>query len=145
MSEAAGVKTPWHLWAVGIVGILWNGFGCFDYFMTQTKGDDYMTAAGMTEAQIAFMHKSPAWMTAVWAIGVWGGLAGAVLLLLRKKLAVPVFIASLVSYSVSVLYNTVISPMPGASEHLAMFVVIFAGCVFFVWYSLRATKQGLLT
>lgn len=143
MSETA-VKTPWHLWAVGVVGILWNSLGCFDYFMTQTKGDDYMMAAGMTEAQIAFMHNSPKWMTAVWAIGVWGGLAGAVLLLLKNKLAVPVFVASLVSYSLSVLYNTVIAPMPGAGDHLAMFVVIFAGCVFFVWYSMRAKKQGLL-
>jgi hypothetical protein len=27
---------------------------------------------------------------------------------------------------------------------LAMHAVIFAGCVFFVWYSMRAKKQGLL-
>jgi hypothetical protein len=37
----------------------------------------------------------PAWMTGVWAIGVWGALAGSVLLLLRSKWAVHVFAASL--------------------------------------------------
>jgi len=137
-------KTPWHLWAVGVVAILWNAVGCFDYFMTMTKGDVYMAAAGMTEAQIAFMNHSPAWMTAVWAIGVWGGLLGGVLLLLRNKLAVPVFIVSLASYVLSLIHNLVISPMPDASEQFVMFVIIFAGCVFFMWYSMRAKNNGLL-
>ncbi len=144
MTTDAGAKTPWHLWAVGALGILWNGFGCFDYFMTQTKGDEWMRSAGMTEAQIAFMHQAPAWLTAVWAIGVWGGLLGAIFLLLRNKLAVPVFVASLASYALSLVHNLVISPMPGAGEHMIMFLVILAGCVFFVWYSMRAAKQGLL-
>ena len=143
-ATAQAVKTPWHFWAVGILGILWNAFGCFDYFMTKTKGDEYMQAAGMTEAQIAFMHNAPAWMSAVWAIGVWGALLGAVLLLLRNKLAVPVFIVSLLSYVLSLVHNLVISPMPGANEHVTMFAVIFAGCIFFVWYSMRAKTKGLL-
>ena len=144
MTNAAG-KTPWHLWAVGVAGLLWNSFGAYDYFMTKTQGDAYLQAAKMTEAQIAYMHQSPAWMTAVWAIGVWGALLGTILLLMRNKLAVPVFIASLVAFVMSVVYNTVISPMPGAEAgHMVMMGVIFLGCVFFVWYSMRAKKQGLL-
>lgn len=145
MNAPAQAKIPWHLWAVGVVGVLWNSFGCYDYFMTMTKGEEYMKSAGMTDAQIAFMHEAPTWLTAVWAIGVWGGLLGAVLLLVRNKLAAPVFIASLISFVISALYNTVIKPMPGAAAgHMIMMGVIFLGCVFFVWYSMRVKKQGLL-
>lgn len=21
-------RTPWHLWVVGVIAVLWNGFGC---------------------------------------------------------------------------------------------------------------------
>jgi hypothetical protein len=30
------VKTPWHLWAVGAVSLLWNGLGGYDYTMSMT-------------------------------------------------------------------------------------------------------------
>ncbi len=145
MTAQTGTKTPWHLWAVGVGGLLWNGFGAFDYFMTNTKGDAYLAAAGMTPEQIAYWHSMPAWMTGVWAIGVWGGVLGAVLVLMRTKLAVPVFIASLVAFSASVVYSVLVNPAPGyGAGMMAMHAVIFAGCVFFVWYSMRAKKSGLL-
>lgn len=146
MSAAKEGKTPWHLWAVGVVGILWNGFGAFDYTMTNTQGDKWLEANKMTAEQIAYYHAMPAWMTGVWAIGVWGGVLGAILLLMRRKLAVPVFIASLVAFSASVVYSVLVNPAPhgGGPDMMVMHAVIFAGCVFFVWYSMRATKQGLL-
>ena len=145
MSIITGEKTPWHLWAVGVFGVLWSGFGCFDYVMTTTRGADYMRAAGMSDAQIEHLLAAPAWLTAVWAVGVWGGLAGAVLLLLRSKLAVPVFIASLAAFVASLVYAYAISPMPGdGAGMMVMQVVIFIICVFFVWYSSRAKSSGLL-
>lgn len=145
MTAASTTKTPWHFWAVGVVGILWNGFGAFDYFMTNTQGEAYLASAGMTAEQIAHFNTMPSWMTAVWAVGVWGGALGAVLLLMRNKLAVPVFIASLVAFVGSVVYAVFVNPAPGyGAGMMAMHGVIFAGCVFFVWYSMRAKKQGRL-
>ena len=35
-------STPWHLWAVGVVALLWNGYGGYDYVMTQTDNAAYM-------------------------------------------------------------------------------------------------------
>lgn len=146
MSAAAKTKTPWHLWAVGVVGLIWNGYGAFDYFMTMTKGDAYMQSAGMTAEQIEHLNAMPFWMTAVWATGVWGAVLGTLLLLLRNKLAVPVFFASLAAFVTSVVYSVFVEPAPhgGAMSAWIMHAVIFAGCVFFLWYSMRARKQGLL-
>lgn len=146
MSETT--KTPWHLWAVGGVGVLWNAYGCYDYFMTQTGGEAYLRDFGMNEAQIAYFYEMPSWMTAVWAIGVWGAMLGALLLLLRNKLALPVFIASLAAYVLSLVYNYLLSDgaaVMGDMEGMwIMQIVILAACIFFVWYAWFATKRGVL-
>ena len=89
--HVGGRRTPWHLWLVGALGLLWNAYGGFDYFMSKTRGDAYLQSVGMTPEQIAHLNAMPPWMTAVWAIGVWGALLGAVLLLARAqpRLCVP--------------------------------------------------------
>ena len=33
------MKTPVHLWIVGIVTLLWNALGAANYLMTQRAGD----------------------------------------------------------------------------------------------------------
>lgn len=140
-------KPPWHLWAVGALGLLWNAYGGFDYFMSKTRGDEYLKAVGMTAEQITYFNAMPAWMTAVWAVGVWGALAGSVLLLIRSRYAVPVFAASLAAYVLSLVYQYLIAPMPASGNSggmVVMQVVIFAGCVFFLWYARLARQRGWL-
>lgn len=143
--SAPASRTPWHLWAVGVFGLFWNGYGAYDYVMTNTQGEAYLRSVGMTDEAIRHLEAMPVWMTGVWAVGVWGGVLGAALLLMRSKLAVPVFIASLVAFVGSVVYSFAVEPAPHSGPGaLIMHAVIFAGCVFFVWYSKRAAKAGLL-
>lgn len=139
-------RTPWSLWAVGVAGLLWNGFGGYDYMMTQTRGAAYLREMGFTEAQTAYFLAMPAWMEAVWAIGVWGGVLGTVLLLVRSRFAVHAFAASLAGLLVSLLYTYLLSDGlsvmgPGS---LGMNAVVLAGCLFFLWYAARQAKRGVL-
>lgn len=143
--RVGNVRTPWHLWLVGVLGLLWNAYGGYDYFMSKTRGDAYLQSVGMTPEQIAHLNAMPPWMTAVWAIGVWGALLGAVLLLARSRYAVPAFVASLAAYVLSLVYAYLIAPMPGSTPALMAFqIVILAGCVFFAWYARRARQRGWL-
>lgn len=129
-----------------MVGALWNAFGCWDYTMTQLKGEEHLRAFGMTEAQIAAFEAMPAWSHAVWAIGVWGGLLGAVLILLRRKLALPVFVLSFVGFLAGLVYQYILSDtasqLPEGSW--MMNVVIGAACLFFIWYAWMMGKKGVL-
>ncbi len=148
MSEAriGGARTPWHIWVVGVISLLWNSFGAFDYTMTQLQGDAYLQSMQMTEPQIAYMHAMPIWMTAAWAIGVWGALAGSVLLLLRNKLAAPVFAASLIAFLIGLVYSyglTNGAEVYGEQSYL-MNGIILAGCLFFLWYAWTMRKAGVL-
>lgn len=138
-------RTPWHLWVVGIVGLLWNGFGAYDYFMTNTQGDAYLRGMKMTEAQITYFHSMPSWMTGVWAIGVWGGLLGTILLLMRSKWAVHVFAASLAALIVSLIYSFLLSDGAKVMGNQSyMYIIITAGALFFLWYAWTMRKRGLL-
>ena len=100
-------RTPRHLWVIGIIALLWNAIGAFDYLMTQTKNAGYLS--GFPPEQLAFFFGLPAWVVAAWAIAVWGGVLGSVLLLLRRRLAVPVFAASLAGMVVTTFHNYVLS------------------------------------
>jgi hypothetical protein len=139
------VRTPLHLWLVAGLGLVWNGFGAFDYLASKLRGEPYYRQMGMTDAQIAYMAAYPMWMTVVWAIGVWGAVLGTLLLLLRKRAAAPVFLASLAAFLVSLVYTYLLSD--GAKvmgETAYMQLVVLAGCLFFAWYSRAMARKGVL-
>lgn len=138
-------RTPWHLWVVGGLSLLWNGFGAYDYTMTNLQGDPYLLSMGMTQAQLAYFHEMPAWMTADWAIGVWGGLLGSVLLLLRRRWAVHAFVVSLLAVAMSLVFTFFLSR--GAelmAEHMPMQIVVLVIALFLTSYAWTMAKRGLL-
>ena len=77
-------KTPAHLWIVGILALLWNALGAFDYTATQYRLDFYMNQ--FSAEQLEYFYTFPAWAVCMWAIAVWGSLLGTFGLLFRKGL-----------------------------------------------------------
>jgi hypothetical protein len=132
--------TPWHLWVVGILGALWDSVGAFDYIMTETRNESYMSQ--FTPEQLEFFYGFPAWVVAFWAIAVWGGLLGTVLLLLRKRWAVPVLLVSLLSMVVTSIHNFVLS---NGLEVTGGVGLAFSGLIFLIaiglWLYGRAMAQ----
>jgi hypothetical protein len=145
-AEAPRAGAPWHYWVVTVLSIAWNAFGAYDYFMSKTAGDAYLKKMGETDVQIAHMHAYPAWMTADWAIGVWGALLGSLLLLARTRYAFHVFVVSLAAFLVMLLYSYVLTDGGKIMGQQGMIFncVILVLCVFFVWYSRAMVKRGVL-
>jgi hypothetical protein len=142
----APVKTPWHLWLVGVVAVLFNFIGVFDFVMSMVQGAKYQASAGMTPEQIAHYQGMPGWMTVVWAVGVFGAFGASILLLLRNKLALPVFVLSLAAFAVSLLYTYVLTNggvVMGTQMAIAS-AVIAALLVFFIGYSRFWAVRGVL-
>ena len=72
-------------WIVAIIALVWNGLGILNYI-----GQAYLTdemKATMTEAQIELIENRPAWATGAFAIAVFAGALGALIMFFRKKLA----------------------------------------------------------
>jgi hypothetical protein len=138
-------KTPLHLWIVGGLATLWNAFGCFDYLMTQTRNQAYL--ANFTDPQRAYFESFPIWMEATWAFGVWGGLAGSLLLLARSRHAVAAFAISLAGLAISTVYQYVLSTPPAdmmTGAMVAMNIAIWAVAIGLLVHALHMRKRGVL-
>lgn len=145
MTQGA-IKTPWHLWLVGVVAVLFNAIGVFDFVMSMSRGPAYLASAGMTPAQIAHYQDMPLWMTADWAVGVFGALIGSALILLRNKLAWPVLAVSLAAFLISLLYTYVLTDGGKImGPQMAITSAVIAGLLaFFIWYAWAMTRRGVL-
>lgn len=142
--------TPWHLWLVGILALAWNGFGAADYTMTQLENRDWFGFMGFdaaqTDAVLAYMDASPMWTHAAWAIGVWGGVVGAILLLLRKRTAVAAFAVSFLGAALG-LVNHLTADIPAELQEMADSPVMFgvvAIAAALLWYAWAMRKRGIL-
>ena len=140
------MKTPWHVWGVGITAVLFNAGGAFDYVMTQTGNAAYMAA--FTPEQIAWFDAFPVWIDAAWAIAVWSALLGGVLILLRRKAAMPVFALSLVAMGVTFVHNFAIAEptmaeVTGPQAFWMTFLIVAVTLALF-HYSRIMTLRGVL-
>jgi len=142
----APVKTPWHIWLVGLIAVLFNFIGVFDFVMSMAQGAKYQASAGMTPDQIAHYQQMPSWMMVVWAVGVFGAFLASILLLLRRKWALPVFVLSLVAFLVSLLYTYVLTDGGLVmGEQMAITSAVIAGLLaFFSWYCRFMILRGVL-
>jgi hypothetical protein len=142
----ASAKTPVHLWIVGIISMLWNAFGAFDYTMTQLRSPIVMSQ--MTPEQIAWIENAPMITHASWAFGVWGALLGSLLLLARSRYAIWSFVLSLAGLAVNT-YMQMMKPMPAgphmdSTADLALHAAIWAVAIALLLYALAMRRKGVL-
>ena len=147
----APMRTPTHLWIVGILSLLWNCFGGYDYLMTKMRNMDYL--AGMTppgvdvNTLLAYVDGMPLYAQFGWGLGVWSALVGSILLLMRNRYAVWAFILSLVGMALSFGYMFIGPPMPGSEEAGMMkympLLIVILGLAQFA-YARAVERKGLL-
>lgn len=145
------IKAPWHLWAVGIVSLLWNGFGAMDYLRTKMQDHEYVASMSEPfgielEEALAYFEAFPFWVDMAWALGVWGAVLGSVLLLFRNRLAVIAFAISLAGLVVGAAYQLAV-PMPGIEDTtlpLVLTVILFAIACLLLWYARAMKQRGVL-
>ncbi len=144
--------TPWHFWLVGIVSLLWNAFGGYDYTMSQLRDPAYlkqtMGPMGVSvEQATAWLDSFPVWASAMWAIGVWGSVLGSILLLLRSRHAATAFIVSFIAAAINFAFETTMETMPQLADNTmskVMPLVILAAIALQWWYARRMRAVGVL-
>jgi hypothetical protein len=118
--------------------------GAFDYLATKLNLESYMSQ--FTPEQLEYFYNFPAVMTAFWALGVWGALAGSIGLLLRKKWAFYAFAVSVCGLFVTSIYNFVITNGADIMGQTGVIftVVIWIVALFLLWYSWTQKSKGVL-
>jgi hypothetical protein len=150
MATSAQARTPVHLWIVGVLSLLWGGFGAYDYLMTRMRNTDYIASAmpGVDpNAALAWVDGFPLYAQIGWGLGVWMGLAGAVLLLMRHRWSVWAYGLSFVGAILGLGYQIALAPpLPGAEGPMmtVMPYVIIAVALALFLYARAMERKGVL-
>jgi hypothetical protein len=131
-------------WIISIIALIWNFMGIMNYL-----GQAYMTddmKALLKEGQRHYMETVPAWATAAFAIAVFTGFLGCLLLIFRKKFAKKVLLISLIGVIVQMSHGFMseIKDVYGPGG-IAMPIMIIGLSVYLVWYSKFVDKKGWLS
>ena len=149
MEESVSPLAPAHLWIVGALALLWNGFGAYDYAMTRTKGAAYIDTMmpGTGEAAMAYINSFPIWASFGWGLGVWMALAGSILLLMRHRYAVIAFGLSLAGAILGIGYQLMrpadIPEMHQGFNAFVPYLIILIALALYL-YSRAQLRKGLL-
>ncbi len=141
MSDETVGDVHWSFWAIGAVALIWSVMGVVNYFV-QMYADPLPAYRG---AERAIIEGRPAWATGGFAIAVFGGSLGCLLLLLRKSAAYYLFIASLLGVIVQLIHtlgiasSTIDFSLFEISTYILMPLVVAA---FLIWYSKWAESKG---
>jgi len=137
-------KPSTSFWIISILALIWNIMGVVAYL-----GQAYITdeaLALLPEADQAYYNNVPAWVTAAFAIAVFSGFIGTVVLLMKKKFATSLFIVSFLAVITQSIYNLFIqnyADVIGVKMIMPLVIIVIA--LFLVWYSKNETKKGILT
>ena len=151
MATTAQARTPIHLWIVGALSLIWSCFGCYDYLMTRMRDTDYIAASmpGVDpNAVLAWVDAFPLYAQVGWGLGVWMGLAGSILLLMRHRWAVWAYGLSLLGAVLGLGYQIALAPpLAGAHETAMMkavpYIVILIAVGLYL-YARALEKKGVL-
>ena len=132
-------------WIISIIALLWNLAGLMTFFMEVFITPEALAA--LPEAERALYETSPEWMKVIFAIAVFGGTLGCIFLLMRKTIAVQLFIISMAAVLIQMLYYL---SMTKAMEvygpaSLIMPILVIAIAIFLVWYSKNAKAKGWIS
>lgn len=134
----------WSYWLITVVALLWNVGGGVNYLM-QTNLEFVAT---LPETHRAIIEGRPAWATGGFAIGVFGGALGCILLLFRKPMALYVFISSLLGVIVTMIHTVNVATSKidfSPFEILVMILLPVIVAAILIWYSKHAMSKGWIS
>jgi hypothetical protein len=93
-------KTPWHVWTVGILTLLWDGSGAYTIMMAQAG-----RLPGISADEAAYYAAQPSWFVVATDIALLAAVAAGAALLLRHRAAAWLFALSLIAIAVTNAYD----------------------------------------
>lgn len=138
MAGAAASRTPWHLWVVGVLAVIWASVPTYDWVMFKLEDADFL--AGLPADWKAAVLEQPLWVEVVWFFAIWGAVAGAVLLFARRRWAWPAFAVSAIALAVDQAYVVFMTTF-GFSPQVLVLLIISALFALYAWWM---AKRGVL-
>lgn len=137
MNEPTNARPHWSFWVISIIALIWNGLGVANYFAQMNPEVLEM----YRESERMIVSGRPAWATAGFALAVFGGAIGSILLLLRSSASFYLFVISFVGVIVAMLHSLGLDIEFGGAEIAGIVVMPIAVAGFLIWYSMLAQRN----
>ncbi|MGY1425471.1 hypothetical protein [Lysobacter sp. A289] len=143
--NAPVMTRPAWFWVVAVLALLWNLFGLAMFYLQYTMTPDQL--AQLPEAQRSLQEGFPDWLWALNCAAVVAGTLGSILLMMGRRLALPVFWVSLVA--VVVLFGYCLFPgrmleVLGAAQSLPMPILVTVIAILLIWFARWSIARGWL-
>ena len=135
---------PRWFWVVAVLALVWNAMGAAAYLQHVTMSAEDLAA--MPDAERALFENVPQWATGAYAMAVWAGVIGSILLLLRRSVASVVYTVSLLGILVQfahAFFMTDMMDVYGAKGVIMPVLIILFG-ILLVGHSRRCGAAGWL-
>ena len=132
-------KPTTTFWIIGVLALIWNLMGVAAYLGQAFITED-MIATLPEEQQAELLIEHPAWYTALFALAVFGGALGCIMLLARKKVAYYFLFLSGVCAIIQQGY--LLATVELSSIVMPIMIIVFSA--FLIWYSKKCTTEGIL-
>lgn len=136
-------KVPIWFWIVSTILLLWNIMGVMNFIGQVTMSQETIDA--LSDLEKSMKANRPIWATMAFGLAVFGGIVGSVLLLLKKKMAATLFMASLVGVITQFGESLITTPREFFTTDvigLTVTVIVFAFAS--VYFAKNAAKKGWL-
>jgi len=141
MNDDGTGTVHWSFWAIIIFMLIWNVMGCINFFVQMNPE----MVASYRENEKAIITGRPVWATVAFAIAVFGGALGCLLLLVKKSIAFYFFIASLLGVVVTIVHTLSIGIEFGIGEVIGIIIAPLMVAVFLIWYSKYVQNKGWIS
>ena len=141
--NSSNIKPSTRYWLVVILSFLWYAVGVFNY-LAQAYMTDETLVSFPDEVQLYYTNL-PAWVTAAFALAVFGGLLGSVGLFLRKKWASFLFLGyffAIVAQQFNSFFVQDFIEINIEKAIMPLLVLIIA--LYMIYYSRKSETEGLL-
>ena len=136
MSDELNSKPMTSFHIIGAVFLVWNVIG-FMFYLQHAMMTPETVPESVDATMLAFMEATPVWATSAYAIAVNVGMLASIMLLMRRSIAMPLYVVSLAGALVldfdSFVLRDVVS-IWGGGAYIVPSAVIVIGVVE-IWYS----------
>lgn len=144
MNETILKRVHWSFWLIAIVTLVWNAMGVMNYLL-QTSGE---LPASMPDSHRAIIEDRPSWATGGFAIAVFAGVLGSVLLLLKKSASIWFFMLSLAGVIITLIHTyNVVSATEGFTGMELTLIMLMPVVVplFLIWFANSAKNRNWIS
>jgi len=127
-------KPHFSYWIIAVVALAWNLMGCLNFVMQQNAD----VVAQMPELYQLVINARPAWATAAFGLAVFTGAVGCILLLLRRRIAMQLFVLSLIG-----IVGTIVYTMMAVGIVPSVVLTLLVG-IALIWYTSIVQRKGWL-